>query len=152
MMKKLRGKKRYYRNLAKQAAEFKLELGGPDDWYDFWHYHFDWRGQGNKSGRERNEHLRATFTAFEKALEQLKNYKEPHQVWLSFAAHNSYQNALYFHTPNPNQDNFPYKFEDYVWSDEVPTLLAPYMKEEFEVGVTEFAGDTWYSVRVREKA
>jgi hypothetical protein len=151
MKQKLRGKKRYYRNLSKKSEAFKLDLGGPNDWYDFWHYHFDWRGQGNKTGRERNEHLKATFTAFEKVLEQLKNYRKPYQVWLSFAAHNSYQNALYFHTPNPNQDNFPYKFDDYVWSDDIPALLARYMKDEYDYGVTDFAGDTWYVVRMKEK-
>lgn len=151
-MKKLRGEKRYYRNLAAKAASFKIDLDGPDDWYDFWHYHFDWRGQGDKSGRERNAHLKAAFTAFEKVLEQLRGYKGPHQVWLSFATHSSYQTALYFHTPNPNHDNFPHLFTDYTWGVEIPSFLAPFIKEEFETGVMHHAGDTWYVVRVREKA
>jgi hypothetical protein len=151
MMKKLRGKKRYYRRLAEKSANFKLDLGGPNDWYDFWHHHFDWRGQGNKSERERNEFLKATFSAFENVLEQLKEYKEPYQVWLSFAANDSYQDALYFHTPNPNQNNFPYLYDDFVWSSESPALLAPHMKSEYEVGVAQFDGITWYAVRLREK-
>jgi hypothetical protein len=54
------------------------------------------------------------------------------------------------HTPNPNQDNFPYKFDEYTWNGEVPTLLSPHMKEGYEVGVTEFAGDIWCAMRVRE--
>jgi len=152
MKRKLRGKKRYYRKLARRAADFRLELGGPDDWYDFWHEHFDWQGRGNKSGRERAEHIKAMFTAFENALEQLSAYKQPYQIWLSFSRRRPTNDGLYFHTPNPNQDNFPYKFDEYTWSGEVPALFAPYMKEEYELGVTDFAGDIWYAVRVRENA
>ena len=150
-MKKLRGKKRYYRNLAKKAACFKLDLA-PDDWYDFWHCHFDWFGQGNKRGRARIAHLKATFTAFENLLEQLKEYHKPYQVWLSFAAHDSSQDALYFHTPNPNQDNFPYLFKNYEWGIKAPALLSSFIKNEYEIGVTHYAGDKWYSVRVQKKA
>jgi hypothetical protein len=150
-MKKLRGKKRFYERLAKDASNFRLELEGPNDWYDFWHHHFDWRGQGDKSGRERNEYLKATFTAFEKVLEQLKDYGKPYQVWLSFSAKRSYDDALYFHTPNPNQDNFPYDFEGYSWSAKVPALLAEYKKDEYEIGVTIFNEETWYCVRVKEE-
>ncbi len=72
-------------------------------------------------------------------------------MWLSHTVHNSNQNALHFHTPNPNQDNFPFKFDDYTGSGEVPASLALYMKKEYGVGVTYFAGDTWYAVSVRER-
>ncbi len=149
-MKKLRGKKRYYRNLVKKAAEFKLDIGGKNDWFDFWHYHFDWTGQGNKGGRERREHLKAAFTAFENVIKQLENYEKPHQVWLSFASHDSYQDALYFHTPNPNKDDFPYNFDDYSWNGAIPEFLTPFIKPEYEVGKAEYSGDNWYCVKIAQ--
>lgn len=149
-MKKLRGKKRYYRNLARDAANFRLDLGGEDDWYDFWHYHFDWFGLGRSSGRAHNEHTKAAFTAFSNALEQLKEYKGPYQVWLSFSESDSSQDALYFHTPNPNQDNFPYQFEEYKWGAIAPEWLSRFMKKEYEIGITYFNGENWYCVRVQE--
>jgi len=151
-MKKFRDKKRYYRNLEKYAANFRLELGGPNHWYDFWHQHFDWEGRSNQIGRERVKHIKAIFTAFEKVLEQLKDYKDPCQAWLSFSARRPTQDALYFHTPNPNQDNFPYQFNGFEWNTEVPALLVPFMKENFEVGIAKFNGEVWYAVRVRDKA
>lgn len=151
-MKKFRGKKRYYRNLAKFAENFRLELGGPDDWYDFWHQHFDWEGRGNQGGRERDEHTKAIFTAFENALEQLKEYKEPHQIWLSFSARQPTNDGLYFHTPNPNKNNFPYLFDEYNWDATTPEFLTPFMKDKYDLGVTEFDGGVWYAIKVREKA
>jgi len=151
-MKKFRGKKRYYRNLLRENVSFTLELGGANDWYDFWHRHFDWRGLGNNGGRARNEHIKSAFTTFLSVLEQLKEYKKPYQVWLSFSEHESDQDALYFHTPNPNENNFPYLFEDYEWGVEIPALLSPFIKKEFEIGVMNYAGDTWYSVRVQKKS
>ena len=96
MKRKLRGKKRYYRKLSKWAESFKLDLSDPDDWYDFWHYHVDSRAHGNQSGRERNLHLAALFTAFENTLRQLQDYKHPYQIWLSFMAKNACQDALFF--------------------------------------------------------
>lgn len=152
MKRKLRGKKRYYRRLAEEAENFLLELDGPNDWYDFWHQHFDWQGRGNKSGKERNEHLKAMFTAFEKALTQLKSYQKPYQIWLSISAKRPTNDGLYFHTPNPNQDNFPYLFDDFNWTSDVPPLIAPFMKEEYELGAANYDGDIWYSIRVRENA
>jgi hypothetical protein len=150
-MRKFRGKKRYYRNLARESDNFRLALGGPNDWYDFWHEHFDWKGRGNQSGRERNEHLSALFNAYKNVLEQLKTYQSPHQVWLSISKLDSSQDGLCFHTPNPNSENFPYLYDDFVWGEN-PILLVPFMKEEFEVGVAQFEGETWYAVRVRGKA
>ena len=150
-MRKFRGKKRYYRNLARKSDKFRLALGGPNDWYDFWHKHFDWKGRGNQSGRERNEHLSALFNAYNNVLEQLKTYQSPHQIWLSISKLDSSQDGLCFHTPNPNNENFPYLYDDFVWGEN-PTLLVPFMKEEFEVGVAQFEGEIWYAVRVRGKA
>jgi len=120
--------------------------------YESWHQHFDWEGRSNQIGRERDKHIKAIFTAFEKVLEQLKDYKDPCQAWLSFSARRPTQDALYFHTPNPNQDNFPYQFNGFEWNTEVPALLVPFMKENFEVGIAKFKGEVWYAVRVRDKA
>ena len=151
-MKKFRGKKKYYRKLTKEVANFRLELGGPNDWYDLWHQHFDWDGRGNLSRRDRNQHLKALFTAFDNVVEQLNDYHDPYQTWIFISAHDSGQDAIYFHTPNPNKDNFPYTFDGFVWGKNIPELLALHLKEKHVVGVTQFDGETWYAVREREKA
>lgn len=148
-MKKFRGKKKYYQKLAKRAANFRLELGGQNDWYDLWHQHFDWDGRGNLSGRDRNEHLKSIFTAFDNVLEQLKDYHDPYQVWLFISALDSSQDAIYFHTPNPNKDNFPYTFDGVVWGGGVPALLTLHLKDKYEVGTVQFDDETWYAVRIR---
>lgn len=40
MLKKFRGKKRYFRNLWEEVNTFDLQLD-PDDWFDFFHTHLD---------------------------------------------------------------------------------------------------------------
>src|SRR5262245_47114462 len=60
-LKKLRGKKRYFRK-ALRRAESDIEIGGisdsPDGWSNLWHAHVDWRGYGNRDSRLRRAHLR----------------------------------------------------------------------------------------------
>lgn len=51
-MKKFRGKKRYFRNLEKEASLEAHDLDFSDaSWFDFWHTHLDFYGRGNESVR-----------------------------------------------------------------------------------------------------
>ena len=147
--KKFRGNKRYYRKLYRRAEEFHIDLGGLDDWYDLWHVHFDWYGRGNKKGKARAEHIKALFTAFENILNQTKTYQKPYQTFLSFNETDSSQDAIYFHTPNPNETNFPYTFESVEWGIPVPAFLRQFMKDKHEIGRQEFEGKTWYTIRTK---
>jgi hypothetical protein len=146
--KKFRGNKRYYRSLQRRAEEFCLDLG-PNAWYDHWHTHFDWHGRGNKKGKARSQHTRALFIAFENVLNQTTTYQKQYQTWLLFNASDSSQDAICFHTPNPNAQNFPYRFEGFRWGVSAPGFLRPYFKETYEIGMTEFEGKDWYAVRLK---
>ena len=61
-MKKQRGLKRYYRNLAIQNDFEKWEqfdfVKNSDNWFDLWHCHFDWKGLGNLSFKRRKPHIK----------------------------------------------------------------------------------------------
>ncbi len=146
---KFRGNRRYYRTLRHKAEEFHTSLNGPDDWYDLWHTHFDWYGRGNKKAKARAEHIKALFTAFEKLLNQTKTYQKPYQAFLSFCDTDSSQDAIYFHTPNPNKNNFPYTFEGVEWGVTVPSFLSPFMKDNYEIGQQIFQDKKWYTVRTK---
>jgi hypothetical protein len=61
------------------------------------------------------------------------------------------QDAVYLHTPNPNHENFPYRFEGVVWGAVPPTWLAEFVTEEMEVGRSEYDG-VLHWIRYRSQA
>jgi hypothetical protein len=134
MNKKLRGVRRYFRNLHRRASAYDLPFT-ESDWFDLWHTHPDWLGRGNKSGRYRREHLRAGLEIFNRIENKAKAYPSQYQLWVIIDRHDSAEDAVYVHTRNPNRDNFPYEYEGVSWSKEVPNLLKGiYDQESFEFG------------------
>lgn len=117
--KKFRGKKRYFKNLVNEANNFSPSLEN-DDWYDMWHYHADWKGYGNFNWKFRLKHIENLCVIFQKFVSELQSYNGPHQLWLYLNQDDSGQDAVFFHTPNPNGDNYPCKFEEIEWG--IPIL------------------------------
>jgi hypothetical protein len=131
-----------------QVQSFKLDLS-PSTWFDLWHTHVDWNGEGNASIESRKEYLSALFSMFEKALSQTREWEKPSNVWLLVVPENAEDDSLYVHTENPNKNtDFPYSFEGVVWDIDAPQLLQPFLKSNYEVGVSEYNG-TMYWVRER---
>ena len=123
---KVRGRRRRYRALHRDAARFAVQ---PMGWYDFMHWHVDWDGIGNLRWRERREHLRALFTMFGRLLVETAEWATPHQVWLQIDAYDGSQDAVYLHTPNPNADNFPHQFEGTEWDVPIPERLQEFITD-----------------------
>lgn len=114
-MKKRRGLKRYYRNLSIQNDFDKmtwLNFNKPDHWFDRWHLHFDWEGYGNKSFKRRKPHLDKLFRHFEILVNKTKLLQIDFQLFAMIWDFDSYNDALYLHSPNPNGSPFPYKMTD----------------------------------------
>ncbi|MEO5909781.1 MAG: hypothetical protein ABIP95_02780 [Pelobium sp.] len=110
-IKKHRGLKRYYKNLAYKTDDWSgLNFTDPNlAWFDRWHTHFDWFGYGNQNFTKRKPHLDKLFRHFE-LLEQKAKYLETnYQILATIFDRDSAIDALYLHTPNPNQNNFPWK-------------------------------------------
>jgi len=147
--KKFRGKSRYYQKLATDSQKSQIDLSDEAS-YDFWHHHVDWKGRGNLSAKDRVAHLKALFTIFENVLEQVKTYKKPYQTWLSINSKDAYQDALFFHTPNPNQNNFPYAFPGFETTDNIPPIIRDFISDKYEVARLEENGQKWYVVRLRK--
>ena len=53
---RFRGQRRYFRGVHRRAAAFHPDPH-PGAWWNFWHYHADWPGWGNRGWRYRREHL-----------------------------------------------------------------------------------------------
>ncbi len=137
---KFRGKRRYFRALRRDADAFQLECP-PDHWWNFWHHHVDWRGWGNLSWRYRVEHLRALRRVFATCAASLETYPHPFQLWLHLDFEDAAQDAVYVHSLNPYETEFPHTRDELEWGDpELAQLLAPFEARagsiEYEGGVT----------------
>lgn len=123
---KVRGRRRYYRKLHRDAARFAIK---PHGWYDFMHWHVDWDGLGNLRWRERREHLTALLVTFRRLLAETADWPVPHQAWLQIDPFDGSQDAVYLHTANPNQDNFPAALPGVVWDADIPERLCEFITE-----------------------
>jgi hypothetical protein len=131
-----------------QANHFELD-GSEASWYDLWHTHVDWDGDGNDSSETRAAALRALFIMFERAISQTKTWTKPANVWVLFVPSNAEADSLYVHTPNPNGNTpFPYHFEGVEWGVAPPAELQPFIGVTHEVGVSEY-NETMFWVRER---
>lgn len=114
-IRKHRGLKRYYRNLATRNDFDKatwLDFGNPETWFDNWHLHFDAKGYGNNSFKRRKPHLDKLFRHFDLLVERTKHLKTDFQLYAVLLDFDSYSDALFLHTPNPNNTQFPFKVSD----------------------------------------
>jgi hypothetical protein len=133
-LKKFRGKKRYFFNLWTQVNTFQLELDH-ESWFDFYHIHLDWNGVGNESTKIRREHIKAYLALYERVLNQLKMFKGPYQSWIFLDEVDASQDALFIHSPNPNDDNFPFKIDKLNWDCEIPKIFSDLIEQKkFSVG------------------
>jgi hypothetical protein len=130
------------------CGRFEVKLPGVWDWFDLWHTHVDWRGEGNGRPDIRRECVRELFAAWSR-IESLAaaDLKRPWQSWLIFDTADSGQDAVYLHTSNPNRDNYPYRFEGVTWGADPPHWLAEFLTDTMEVGRSEFEGGELFWVR-----
>lgn len=114
-IKKHRGQKRYYKKLATENDFDKatwLDFDNPETWFDNWHLHFDWKGYGNNSFKRRKPHLDKLFRHFELLVDKTKQLKTDFQLYSILLDFDSYNDALFLHTPNSNNTQFPFKISD----------------------------------------
>lgn len=110
-MRKHRGLRRYYQTLQTQNENWSglNFIDNDKPWFDLWHTHFDQKGYGNDSFKRRKPHLDKLFREFDTLVEKAKLLKTNYQIWATLLDYDSYSDALFLHTPNPNHDNFPWK-------------------------------------------
>lgn len=114
-MKKHRGLRRYYRNLIVNNdfdKKLRLNFQNSKTWFDKWHTHFDWRGYGNDSFRRRKPHLDKLFRHFDILVDKTKELKTEFQLYVIILDFDSASDALFLHTPNPNNSQFPFDISD----------------------------------------
>jgi hypothetical protein len=134
------------------GRRFKVRLPEPAEWFDLWHTHVDWRGEGNEQPEVRRQCARALFGALKRVAALVASQSGQWQSWLVFDVEDAGQDAVYLHTPNPNRDNFLYRFEGVTWGAIPPTWLAEFVTDEMEVGRSVYDGTELYWIRYRPEA
>ena len=113
-IKKYRGLRRYFHKLNLKTDRFSnLNFTDPAlAWFDHWHTHFDWEGIGNTGFKKRRPHLDKLIRDFETLEQKARSLPCDFQLWAMVYDFASDRDALYLHTPNPNQENFPVEIRD----------------------------------------
>jgi hypothetical protein len=114
-IKKHRGLKRYYKNLALRNdfdKETRLDFDNPETWGQNWHQHFDRKGYGNNSFKRRKLHLDKLFRHFELIVDRTKYFKKDFQLYSVLLDFDSSSDALFLHRLNPNNNQFPFQISD----------------------------------------
>lgn len=148
-MKKFRGKKRYFRNLWRELAvkPYKLDFG-KESWFDLWHTHLDFYGFGNHSLKIRREHIKAHIALYSSLLENLQAFEKPYQSWVALVDEEAGLDAVYLHTPNPNEDNFPLKIENISWDCAIPNYLKDLINvNQFNIGHYQWGSTNNYIIQ-----
>jgi hypothetical protein len=135
-----------------KAAHFTVSIG-EEDWYDLWHTHPDWEGDGNASLDARQPFLSALFTMLDRLRRQSASFAKPSQVWALVNEDDSANDAVYFHTRNPNADNFPVDFDFLDFQASVPAWLDAHVDHGiYRVGAALREGQMEYYILPREAA
>ena len=68
-------------------------------------------------------------------LENLQAFEKPYQAWIELVDEEAGLDAVYLHTPNPNEDNFPLKIENISWDCAIPNYLKDLINvNQFNIG------------------
>ena len=81
-------------------------------WFAFSHTHLDFFGVGENSLKIRKEHIKAHIALYIRLLKQLEAFEKPYQTWICIHEQDPMLDAVYVHSPNPNDDDFPHKLEE----------------------------------------
>jgi len=117
--KKIRGFTRRVR------ASCRVELPGQlaTEWADLAHIHVDWRSYGSYSRRARFLFFQEYAKLFDHIAKDFMHRKRDFQLWIHINTHDSGQDAVFYHTPNPHSE-FPLVFSDTIWSAPTPHLFT----------------------------
>jgi hypothetical protein len=150
-LKKLRGKKRYFRKLWEEVNTCDLKLDN-ESWFDFWHVHLDFFGVGENSLKIRREHIKAHVALYNRLLKQLEGFGKPCQTWICIHEQDPISDAVYVHTPNPNDDYFPHMIEDLEWNCKLPNTFKDLIDlHKFDVAYFKSQYEEVYFIQSKEQ-
>jgi len=101
-----------------------------NNWFDFFHQHIEDRDLKNRSWKTRKQHLDALFALAEKYEKRLIKLTREFQYWININDTDSEDDAIYIHTSNPNNSEFPIKMKNNPDLKSKNEKLEKYLKEK----------------------
>ncbi|WP_230199709.1 hypothetical protein [Bacillus andreraoultii] len=96
----------------------------------------------------RRQHIKAHIALYNSLLEKLETLGKPYQSWVKLVDEDAGLDAVYIHTPNPNEDNFPLKIENINWDCTVPKYFKDLINlNEFNVGHYKWESNNSYLIQ-----
>ncbi|MGE7625331.1 hypothetical protein ACQKMD_20695 [Viridibacillus sp. NPDC096237] len=103
---------------------------------DFW-------GYGNNSVKIRKAHIKAYLSLYCKLEEKLEEWGKTYQLWIEISNEDAGADAIYIHSVNPNEDNFPFKISNLSRCDKLPVYLRDVINlNEYKVDYYESEDDS----------
>ncbi|MDR2710797.1 MAG: hypothetical protein LBB65_05655 [Burkholderiales bacterium] len=117
--------------------------------FDLWHTHIDWESRGNRPAQARALVARMTYDLLLVTEARFAPRKKPFQIFAFIKGEDTGGNAVFVHTPNPN--NNPYPCELVVdWDVAAPAELADVVDHSiYEIGKSKKEDN--YFIRRREQ-
>jgi len=128
----------------------EMSKKSPDfsSWFDLWHRHLDWEGDGDLTRQHRNLALWALFKTLHRFEQETRSVRERCQVFACIHEQEPGSDAIYVHTPNPNGTPFPYEPQVDTWLARAPSWLAGRISlERYDLGMSEHEGKKSYFVQ-----
>lgn len=150
-MKKItRDLKKHYRSVERNLRDFNVDLS-EESWYGMWHIHLDWDGITSVSDKHRKIHILYYLKIFEKIDKQTRENKRNFQTWIYLDGYEGGDDALYFHTENPESE-FPYWLDNIEWNIEIPPILIGLLDlSNFNIGMIKGKEENVYSYIIQKK-
>lgn len=127
-----RFEKRIRRYLQKyeQQAMMNLDQLALDGWFDFWHQHLDWKGKANRAP----DLVAQALLRLHRHLDTRFSHRRQQIQIFTLICPNTADSAVYLHSENSNQNNFPYIFPEIDWNCELPAALQGLELQGYEIG------------------
>lgn len=149
-MKKIRGKRRYFRWMWSEIATYDLAIDEAS-WFAFKHRHLDFWGYGKTSGKLRREHIKGNLALLDQVLMQLEQFQKTYQAWINLNDTYPEYDAVDIHSENP-YDAFPYKSEDLQGTIGLPATYWDLIDlTKYSVAMSTADGQVCYSLQVKGK-
>jgi hypothetical protein len=120
----------------------KLDMTG---WFDFWHTHIDWKSKAN---RAKPMVAKITYSLLQQAEALAEKRHDSIQVWATLCEDTG-NNAVYFHSLNPNGTAYPYSFDGVEWGISEPPEAENLLNSTHEIGRCQYTNEVVYIIRKR---
>lgn len=117
--------------------------GDESSWFDLWHAHSSCEDVDALDWNKRAACLQELIELYHYFQKQLEKYPKHFRLWIEVWENDPTQNAVYIHTPNPNNQNFPIAVEDGFEPDIPDMMLKTWIeKQPFEKLTSKMQDDT----------